>query len=215
MHCHDTRRQVVAYCRKLADSHLAAGVAGNVSCLDRETGLVAISPSAMDYRAMSPEDVALIDSDGKRVGPGRRPSSEWAMHLACYRQRDEVGAVVHTHSRAATTLAVLGQELPAVHYMIALNGSDRIPLAPYNRFGSEELANAAVLAMGEGWACLLANHGVLATGQGLESAWDLAEHIEFCAELYLRASSLGEPRILSTEQISEVIAQLGSYDRQH
>jgi L-fuculose-phosphate aldolase len=214
MHCIEVRQQVVVCCHKLADSRLAAGVSGNVSCLDRNAGLVAISPSAMDYRAMRPEDVVLIDRDGQLVDPGRRPSSEWGMHLACYGLREDVGAVVHTHSPAATTLAVLGRELPAVHYMIALNGSDRIPLAPYHRFGSEALASAAVQAMGEGWACLLANHGVLATGRDLDAAWDLAENIEFCADLYLRASNVGEPRVLSAEQIGEVIAQLGSYQRQ-
>ena len=136
------------------------------------------------------------------------------MHLACYQLRESVGAVVHTHSPAATTLAVLGRSLPAVHYMIALNGTDSIPLAPYHRFGSAALAEAAVAAMGEGWACLLENHGVLATGPDLESAWDLAEHIEFCAELYLRASAVGEPQVLSQAQIAEVIEALGSYEKQ-
>ena len=215
MHCQEARRQVVACCRKLADSRLAAGVAGNISCLDRASGLMAISPSAMDYRAISEDDVVLMDRDGTLVDPGRRPSSEWAMHLGCYRLRDSIGAVVHTHSPAATTLAVLGRELPAVHYMIALNGSDRVPLAPYHRFGSEALAAAAVEAMGDGWSCLLENHGVLAAGPDLDAAWDLAETIEFCAELYLRASAVGEPQILSAEQIAEVVEHLGSYQKQH
>jgi L-fuculose-phosphate aldolase len=214
MHCFEARQQVVTFCRKLAESRLAAGIAGNISCLDRDSGLVAISPSAMDYQRMTAEDVVLMDRDGQLVDPGRRPSSEWAMHLECYRLRDAIGAVVHTHSPAATTLAVLGRELPAVHYMLALNGTDRIPLAPYYRFGSRALADAAVVAMGDGWSCLLANHGVLATGTDLEAAWDLAENIEFCAELYLRASALGEPRILSEAQIVEVAERLGSYEKQ-
>lgn len=214
MRCLEAREQVVTFCRKLSASRLAAGVAGNISCLDRDSGLVAISPSAMDYQAMAPEDVVLLDSDGQLVDPGRRPSSEWGMHLECYRLRDAIGAVIHTHSPAATTLAVLGQELPAVHYMIALNGVGRIPLAPYHRFGSRALADAAVSAMGDGWSCLLANHGVLATGPDLEAAWDLAENIEFCAELYLRASALGEPRVLSEAQIADVVERLGSYEKQ-
>jgi L-fuculose-phosphate aldolase len=214
MHCFESRQQVVTYCRKLADSRLAVGVAGNISCLDRASGLIALSPSAMDYRAITTDDVVLMDGDGQLVDPGRRPTSEWAMHLGCYRQRESIGAVVHTHSPAATTLAVLGRELPAVHYMIALNGADRIPLAPYHRFGSPALAAAAVDAMGDGWACLLQNHGVLATGPDLEAAWDLADTIEFCAELYLRATAVGEPRILSGEQIAEVIEHLGGYRKQ-
>lgn len=214
MHCFEARQQVVEYCRRLAASPLSVGTSGNISALDGEAGLVAISPSAMDYADIAAEDVVLLDRDGQLVDPGRRPSSEWAMHLGCYRLRDNIGAVVHTHSPAATTLAVLGRELPAVHYMIALNGTDRIPLAPYHRFGSAELAEAAVAAMGEGWGCLLANHGVLATGPDLQSAWDLAEHIEFCAELYLRALAVGDPNILDSDQVEEVIRALGSYTRQ-
>lgn len=136
------------------------------------------------------------------------------MHLGCYRLRQSVGAVVHTHSPAATTLAVLGEHLPAVHYMIALNGNDEIPLAPYHRFGSEALAAAAIGAMGSGWSCLLENHGVLATGPDLDAAWDLAENIEFCADLYLRARAVGSPQVLSQAQIAEVIAALGRYQKQ-
>ena len=211
----EIRHQVVTYCQKLAGSTLAAGVSGNISCLDRESGRVAISPSAMDYLIMTPEDVVLMDKQGELIEPARRPSSEWAMHLGCYQLRGDIGAVVHTHSPAATTLAVLGWELPAVHYMIALSGTHQVPLAPYHRFGSGELAEAAVHAMGGGWACLLANHGVLATGPDLEAAWDLAENIEFCADLYLRACAVGEPNILDASQIADVVDELSRYKKQH
>lgn len=214
LRCRDSRERVVEVCRRLAGSKLGVGMAGNVSCRDAETGYIAMSPSAMDYMAMTAADVVLLDAKGERVEGERRPSSEWPMHLGCYQRRATIGAIVHTHSPAATTMAVLGQELPAVHYMIALNDTDRIPLAPYHRFGSTELAAAAVEAMGEGWACLLENHGVLAAGADLDSAWDLAENIEFCAELYLRASAVGQPQILSAEQVAAVVAQFGSYQKQ-
>jgi L-fuculose-phosphate aldolase len=122
---------------------------------------------------------------------------------------------VHTHSPAATTLAVLGQELPAVHYMIALSGGSVVPLAPYHLYGSEELAEAAVTAMAGGKACLLQSHGVLAGGPDIHGAWALAEQIEFCAEIYLRAKAVGEPNILDEKQIEAVIGQLESYRPQH
>lgn len=214
MHCYETRETVARFCRRLGASALAAGTSGNISMRDPDTGLLAISASAMDYAAMEAEHVVLMDAEGELVDPGLRPSSEWPMHLHCYRLREDIGAVVHTHSPAATTLAVLGRSLPAVHYLVALNGIDHIPLAPYHRFGSPELAEAAVDAMGEGWSCLLQNHGVLAAGPDLESAWDLAVQVEFCAELLLRAEAVGEPRILAPEQVAEVIAHLGSYKRQ-
>lgn len=214
MHCFETRDSVARFCRRLGASKLASGSSGNISMRDPATGLIAISASAMDYADMEAGQVVLMDADGQLVDPGPRPSSEWPMHLQCYRLRADIGAVVHTHSPAATTLAVLGRTLPAIHYLVALNGTDHIPLAPYHRFGSPELAQAALDAMGDGWSCLLESHGLLATGPDLEAAWDLAEQVEFCAELLLRAETVGEPRILSAAQVAEVIEHLGSYRRQ-
>ena len=208
------RRQVVDYCRKLADSVLASGTSGNISVRDPDSGLVAISPSSMEYSAVEPEDIVLLDAAGTVIEGARRPSSEWGMHLAAYAARDEAGAVVHTHSPAATTLAVLGWELPAVHYMIALSGSDRVPIAPYHLYGTEALAGAAGQGLEQCAACLLQNHGVLATGPDLHRAWALAEQIEFCAEIFLRAKAVGEPGILSEVQIAEVVEQLHAYRRQ-
>ena len=155
-----------------------------------------------------------MDLDGTVVEGERRPSSEWTMHLACYRSRVDVRAVVHTHSPAATTLAVLGLELPAVHYMIALSGKSSVPLAPYHLYGTAALGEAAADALQGGYACLLESHGVLTAGPNIHYAWSTAEQVEFCADIYLRAKSVGEPKILSDAQIAEVIDQLESYKRQ-
>ena len=214
MQCIETRETLVLFAGRLADSPLGVGTSGNLSLRDTASGLVVITPSAMDYDDLTAADMVLLTPDGQIAETGRRPSSEWAMHLGCYQRREDIGAVVHTHSPAATTLAVLGRQLPAVHYMIALNGTDHIPLAPYHPFGTQALAEAAVACMGEGWACLLANHGVLAAGPDLQAAWDLAEHIEFCADIYLRALQVGNPNILDRGQIDEVVARLGAYARQ-
>lgn len=215
MKLEDARAQVVDYCRKLEHSTLSSGTSGNISVFDGEQKLMAISPGAMDYDCMAPEDVVLMDLDGTVVEGDRRPSSEWSMHLACYRTRADVRAVVHTHSPAATTLAVLGLELPAVHYMIALSGKSSIPLAPYHLYGTAALAEAAADALQGGYACLLESHGVLAAGADIHQAWSTAEQVEFCADLYLRAKQVGEPKILSDAQIAEVIDQLESYKRQN
>ncbi len=210
----DAREQVVEYCRKLEQSQLSSGTSGNISVCNRQAGLLAISPSSMDYGRMAAEDVVVMDLSGDIVTGERRPSSEWAMHLACYQSRNDIGAVVHTHSPAATTLAVLGRELPAVHYMIALSSGASVPVAPYHLYGTPELARAALDAMAGGFACLLQNHGVLATGPDIHHAWSLAEQIEFCADIYLRAQSAGEPKILSDTQIAAVIDQFESYKPQ-
>jgi L-fuculose-phosphate aldolase len=211
----DARKQVVEYCRKFASSKLGSGTSGNISVFVRGEKLMAISPSSMHYAEMEAGDVVLMDLAGAVVDSARRPSTEWAMHLGCYRARQDLDALVHTHSPAATTLAVLGQELPAVHYMIALSGGSVVPLAPYHLYGSEELAEAAVTAMAGGKACLLQSHGVLAGGPDIHGAWALAEQIEFCAEIYLRAKAVGEPNILDEKQIEAVIGQLESYRPQH
>ena len=136
------------------------------------------------------------------------------MHLACYRRRGDINAVVHTHSPHATTLAVMGRELPAVHYMIALSGGSVVPCAPYHLFGTTALADAAVAAMDGGYGALLQSHGVLACGRDLHHAWSLAEQIEFCAEIYLKALAVGEPLLLSREQIDDVARQFDLYTRQ-
>lgn len=211
----DGRESVVAHCHKFPGSSLASGTSGNISVFERSTGLMAISPSSMEYQQITAADVVLIDLQGNIVEGDRRPSSEWGMHLACYHRREDINGVVHTHSPAATTLAVLGLELPAVHYMIALGGRATVPLAPYHLYGTTELAEAAVVALEGGFSCLLESHGVLAAGRDLHQAWSTAEQIEFCAELYLRARAVGEPKILSDIQIAEVIDQLHSYSPQH
>jgi len=207
----EQRTEVVEYCRRLAASGLSCGTSGNISLLDRDSGHVAISPSSMDYGDITAADVVLLDLAGRLVDGQRRPSSEWGMHLAAYRARADINAVVHTHSPAATTLAVLGWELPAVHYMIALGGSACVPVVPYHTFGTAALADAVGAGLARCRACLLQNHGVLAGGSDLPAAFSLAEHLEFCADLYLRARSVGEPRILDEKQIAEVIDRLQDY----
>jgi len=208
------RNQVVRYCRQLDAAGLTTGTGGNISIFNSEAGLMSISPSAMDYAAMAPEDVVVQDLEGKIVDGIRRPSSEFGMHLICYKNRPDIGAVVHTHSPKATTLAVLGWDLPAIHYMVAFSGGPTIPCAPYCLFGTPELADTALKHLEGRYACLLANHGALATGSTIRHAFALAEHMEFCADLYLRAKALAEPNILSDGQIAEVMRQFIEYKPQ-
>jgi len=208
------RVQVVQYCQKLGKDRLTTGTGGNISILNAEAGLIAISPSSMDYVKMAAEDVVIMDLDANVVEGDRRPSSEFDMHLMCYKHRQDIGAVVHTHSPNATTMAVLGWDLPAIHYMIALSGGATIPCAPYRLFGTPELAETAINYLKGRYACLLGNHGSLATGPNIDHAYGLAEQMEFCADIYLRAKMVSNPNILSDEQISEVIGQFIAYSTQ-
>lgn len=211
----EERQNVVEYCRKLGAGELTTGTGGNISIYNAGAGLMAISPSSMDYAEMTSGDVVIMDLDAKVVDGNLRPSSEFGMHLICYKKRQDIRTVVHTHSPKATTLAVMGWDLPAVHYMIALSGGATIRCTPYRLFGTMELAEEAIKALEGSFACLLGNHGTLATGPDIGYAYSLAEHMEFCADIYLRAKTLGEPKILSNEQISEVIEKfLSSYSTQ-
>lgn len=204
------RVQIAEYGKLLSAAGLCTGTSGNISIYDPEQGLMAISPSGMDYFVTAPEDVAVSDLEG-RVREGRKPSSEWALHAAFYRRKPHVRSVVHTHSMFCTTFAVLGRPVEAVHYAIAAAGTDTVPCAPYRTFGTPELAEAAVSACGEGSAVLLANHGLVACGENLEKAFALARELEFVAELQYRALSIGTPNVLSGEQMAEVRTRFRSY----
>ena len=199
------RDQVVEYGKKLVEAGLTVGTFGNLSVYDRESGLMAISPSGMDYFKTTPEDVALVDLDGVQQDGPRKPSSEVDMHRLLYRRRSDVSAVVHTHSPAATTLACLGWAIEPIHYLVAYSGRD-VPCIPYYPFGTMELAEAAANAMGNDHnACLLGNHGLLSAGGALPFAFDVAQQTEFLSEIYYRTRLAGGGVLLTEQQLSSVL----------
>ena len=191
--------------RELERAGLVQGTSGNLSVRDPASETVAITPSAVPYRRIRPADVLLVGPGGVESGR-HRPSSELAMHLAVYQARPDVGAVVHTHSPWATTWAVLGREIPAVHYVIASLGNC-VRIAAYATYGTAELAEGAVRTLGADNAVLLASHGVLTVGGDLDSAVENALQVEFLAELYWKAVQVGEPTILPPHELERVRAQ--------
>ena len=209
----DLRGQVVAACRELTRRGLTHGTSGNVSVRCGEQRFF-VSPSGMDYEALQTEDVPLMDLDGHWFG-GRRPSSEWRFHRDIFKSRDDVGAIVHTHSPKATALACTGRGIPAFHYMVAVAGGPDIRCAPYHAFGTQELSDAALAALKDRKACLLANHGVIATGADLRAAISLAGEVENLAEQYCAALTLGEVRILDDTQMRCVLEKFRTYGQQH
>ena len=211
MRMNEARREIAAYGRRMNADRLSTGTSGNLSIYDPAEGLMAISPSGMAYDAITPEDVVVMDLEAHVVEGERKPSSEWALHTAVYRAKPRARAVVHAHSMYCTTFAILGQPLRAVHYMIGSAGTDVIPCAPYQTFGTPELAQAAVEACGESDAVLLANHGLVACGADLDRAYALACDMEFLAELQYRAMCIGTPNVLSHAQMAEVLARFQTY----
>ena len=204
----DERDAIAEACRTLRRDGLVVGTAGNVSV--RVDDLVAISPSGVDYTTVHAGDVGVHRIDGTPVEAPLRPSSEFPLHLAVYRERD-VAAVVHTLGVASTALSTVVDEVPASHYYTALFGGG-LRVAPYARFGSDELAAGAVAALADRTGALLGNHGALTVGASLTSALDLVAYLEYVCDIQLRAMATGLPvRTLPPEEIAAVAEALGGY----
>ena len=207
----EEREQIVEYGKLASASGLCPGTSGNFSIYNTGLGLMAISPSGMDYAQIRPEDVVVSDLNAHVVDGSRKPSSEWALHSIFYRRWPEARAIVHTHSLYCTTLGIVGEPLRAVHYVLADAGTDLVPLVPYRLFGTEELAEAAVEACGEGRAVLLANHGMLAYAGSLKEAYGLAVNLEYVAQLQVQAMCIGKPSVLSREEMAAVMEKYRHY----
>ena len=205
------RELLTEYGMRMSRAGLSVGTSGNLSIYVPEEGLMAITPSGLDYEATTPSDIVVMDLEAHVVEGERKPSSEWALHTKFYQRHPAARAVVHTHSMYCTTLACLGKPLEAVHYAIGAAGTARIPVAPYRLFGSPELAEAAVEACGDGKAVLLANHGLVAWEGSLPKAFSLARDLEFTAELQWRAMAVGTPNILTDSQMAEALERFKTY----
>ncbi len=207
------RRELIAYGQKLVEANLTKGTGGNLSICHREEGIMAITPSGIDYFDIKPEQIVIMDVEtGKILEGDAVPSSESDMHRILYKYRNDLNAVIHTHTTYATTLACLNIDLPAVHYLVALAGPD-VRCAAYATYGTVELAKNAFEAMKDRKSCLLSNHGLLAGGPDLAAAFTITEEIEFCCELYYRAKSIGEPVILSEKEMALMMDRFKNYGK--
>ena len=207
----EERELVVEYGKKMSAAGLSTGTSGNISIYNAEKGLMAISPSGIDYFSTRPEDVVITDLDANIVDGDKKPSSEWGLHTTFYRHKPHARAVVHTHSMYCTTFAVLGQPIRAVHYVIGDAGVPEVPCAPYRTFGTLELAEAAIEVCGKSDAVLLGNHGLVTCGKDIKSAYGLACNMEYIAQLQYRAMCIGTPNVLSGEQMAEVMERFKTY----
>ncbi|MFH5834795.1 L-fuculose-phosphate aldolase [Proteiniclasticum sp. C24MP] len=205
------RNLIVEYGKKMSASGLTSGTSGNISIYVPEKGMMAISPSGIGYFDTKPEDVVIMDLDSNVIDGHRKPSSEWALHSEMYKRKPDCRSVVHTHSMYCTVFASLHQPLRAVHYVLADAGVATVPCAPYRTFGTVELAQVAGEYIGEGNAVLLANHGMLACGGSIKSAYGLANGLEYCAELEYRTRAIGKPVVLDDEEMANIIERFKTY----
>jgi L-fuculose-phosphate aldolase len=204
------RQKMRAVAQAMVTQGLNKGTAGNIGCRSGNDFLV--TPSGCPVDQMQDSDMVLMSFDGAPISAGK-PSSEWHFHRDILAKRPEIGAVVHCHSPFATTLACLRRDIPPFHYMIALAGGDTIRCAPYALFGTEALSIAALAALENRKACLLANHGMIALGRDLDEALAMAIEVESLSEQYWRTLQIGEPVLLTEPEMQAVFARFKDYRR--
>lgn len=198
----DTREQVAAAARQLASAGLVLGTAGNVSARASENR-VAITPTGARLEELQSDQVTIVDLDGAPVTGELEPTSELDLHLGVYR-RYEAAAVVHTHAPMATALSCVIDELPCIHYqMLLLGGTVRV--APYETFGSPELAAVTLDALEGRSAALMANHGAIAYAHNLNAAVEASLLLEWACAVYWRAAAIGAPRVLDSDAQMAVV----------
>ena len=205
------RREVIATALKMNALGINQGKSGNVST--RIDGGFLITPTGVPYEETKPEQIVAMHMDGQFDGD-TLPSSEWRFHRDIYAARSEVGAIVHTHSTYATTIACLGQDIPPFHYLIAIAGGRDIRCAPYATFGTQALSDHALTALAGRQACLLAQHGMIAVGAGLPKALALAVEVESLARMYWQARQIGLPPLLSDTEMMTVLEKFKTYGQQ-
>lgn len=204
----DERARICGFGRRMVADRLVVGTSGNISV--RAGGLVAVTPSGIEYADLVPESITVIDLAGDVVDGDLPPTSEVPMHLALYRADPGRRAIVHTHSPHATAVSTLVDELPTVHYLVAMFGGT-VRVADYATFGTPELAAHAEAALAGRHGCLLANHGAVTTGATLDAAYDRARQLEWLCQVWLLARSAGQPTTLPGDEIAKVTDLIRDY----
>jgi len=207
----ELRQSIIDGCLTMSRSGLNRGASGNISL--RMGDHMLITPSAIPYDQMTPNMIAKMpidDESGAFEGP-KNPSVEWPFHRDILRARPEMNAVVHTHARFSTILAVARKPIPAVHYMIAAFGGPDIRVADYATYGTSELSRNIINALEGRQGCLMANHGMVVCADTLTRALWLAHELEALADQYYHAELIGGAHILSDEEIERTTRSFASY----
>ena len=201
-----TRKLVAKIAEEMLDRGLTDGTAGNVSILDEESQLIAVTPSGIPYRGMTADQIPVINSSGEVVWGEYTPTSEYHMHLAALKARSDISAVIHTHSRFSVALACVHQSLPAITVDMAAYCGKEAAVIPYMMPGTEELASEVADFIKKGYkAMLLANHGVLFVAPSPEMLIEGAEAIELAAMAFIRGSGIDRPKPIPEQEINKLL----------
>ena len=203
------REQIVEYCLRMLKDGLTVGTSGNVSV--RVGDNIAITPSGLEYEALTPADICVITLDGEHVDGPENPSAEVPMHTVVYTFTDAL-AVVHTHPVYATVVGTLLTEIPPIHYLLALLGGP-VRVAPYAQFGTEKLARNCIVAMKDRYGVLLQNHGATTYGETLAKAYTRSVYLEWLCRIYCEAKAIGEPRLLTDAEFEAAAGPVSSYGK--
>lgn len=206
-----TRWEIIQTALAMNASGINQGKSGNVSARAADGFL--ITPTGIEYDTLQLEQIVAMEMDGTHTGDVL-PSSEWRFHRDIYAQRPDVDAIVHTHAVHSTALSCHHRDIPAFHYMIAVAGGNTIRCAPYATFGTQALSAAALTALKDRTACLLAQHGMIACGRSPKQALALAVEVEALAQMYLQALQLGPPPLLSEDEMATVLEKFKTYGQQ-
>ncbi|MEP7034152.1 MAG: class II aldolase/adducin family protein [Dermatophilaceae bacterium] len=205
------RELIVGYGLRMLKEGLTVGTSGNLSV--RVGDNIAITPSGVDYEMIRAQDICVIRLDGQHVDGPDNPSTEVPMHTVVYQSTDAL-AVVHTHPVYATVLGTLVDEIPPIHYMLALLGGP-VRVAPYAPFGTSELAQNCDAAMKDRYGVLLANHGATTYGDTLARAYSRSIYLEWLCRIYCEAKALGSPRLLTAAEFAAAAGPVSQYGSQH
>jgi L-ribulose-5-phosphate 4-epimerase len=198
----DLRSEICRLHAELPKNGLVAWTSGNVSGRDPETGLVVIKPSGLRYEDLTPENMVVVDLDGKVVEGKYKPSSDTFAHVYVYRHRADVNGVVHTHSTFATAWAAAGKPIPPVLTAICDEFGGSIPVGAYAKIGGDEIGQEIIRSIGSSPAILMKNHGVFTLGQTAEAAVKAAVMVEDVARTVFYALQLGRPEEIPAEEVA-------------
>ena len=212
--------EVIKYAKKLNDTNLSPLRSGNVSVrtdLSGKEGFF-ITPSGVKYNDLQEDKIVFLEMDEKKneqkiLDHGLNPSSEWKFHQDIYLNKPDAIAIVHAHSPYATAVSAHGKNIPAFHYMVALAGGNDIKCADYATFGTKQLSKNIIQALNDRKGCLMSNHGQVAFGKNLDQAFELAEEIENICHQYINTIKLGNPKILSFEEMNKILEKTKNYKK--
>ena len=212
----EERKEIISVSNRLYKAGLVSEGQGNISVFNRQVGLIAITPSAVPYSQRETRDICLVDLEGNLIEGKWKPTSEISLHLIQYQKRADVNAVIHSHAPKATVFGIIGSKpMPMVLTEAAMKLGRAVPIAPYARPGTVELGEITQLALGDGNAAIMANHGIITVGTTLEGAYQATIAVETTAETLINASALGhEIKALDALEVIELSQLHGKYKPQ-